>query len=176
MLAMPVVAGDDAQQFQLAQAEAKTIAKPGDGLAVEDFARRLGEAGMKDWAIEVAVHASDRDKDAPTRWRSLLAASVAYVDELDVVPALDFANRALAACETARERGDVTACPSGDEIRMHLYQQSLDAGVKSGIDPRHDPAGFRRAGESALRQIRLKGPPVGSPERAGSAGSGASRP
>ena len=40
---------------------------------------------------------------------------------------------------------------------MQLYQQHLEAGVKSGIDPHRDPHGFRRAGESALRQIHLGG-------------------
>ena len=38
---------------------------------------------------------------------------------------------------------------------MTLYQQHLDAGVKSGIDPRRDPKGFRAAGEAGLRSIRL---------------------
>jgi hypothetical protein len=53
---------------------------------------------------------------------------------------------------------------------MKLYQQHLDAGVKSGIDPHHDPRGFRKAGEAALRQIHLGGRDI---ERgSGSAGSG----
>jgi hypothetical protein len=61
---------------------------------------------------------------------------------------------------------------------MQLYQEHLDAGVKSGIDPRKGPAAaaaFRKAGEAALRQIRLvpahdngKGATAGS-----AAGSGA---
>ena len=38
---------------------------------------------------------------------------------------------------------------------MQFYQASLDAGVKSGIDPHKDPKGFRRAATSALRQGRL---------------------
>lgn len=155
MYASAAIKGDDAQQFALALAEARTIARPGDGRAVEDYARKLGAAGMKDWAIEAAVHASARAKDSPTRWRALLAASVAYVDELDVVPALDYANRALAACDAAQSRGDVAACPPADEIRARLYQQHLDAGVKSGIDPHRDPVGFRRAGEAALRSIHI---------------------
>jgi hypothetical protein len=152
MYASPVL-GDD---FAAAAAEARTIARPGEGLAVEDFTRRLDEAGQKDWAIEASVRASDRAKDAPTRWRALLAVSVAYVDHIDVVPALDYANRAVDACQSAQEKGDAAACPTFEEIRMRLYQANLDAGVKSGINPRLDPAGFRRAGESGLRQIRIK--------------------
>jgi hypothetical protein len=177
MYASAAIKGDDAQQFAVALAEARTIAKPGDGQAVEDFARKLGEAGMKDWAIEIAQHASDQAKDSPTRWRALLATSVGYVDELDVVPALDYANRALAACESAREKGDALACPSPDEVRMQLYQEHLDAGVKSGFDPKKGPAAaaaFRHAGEAALRQIRLVQPrATGSGSTGnGSAGSG----
>ncbi|MGE5187075.1 MAG: hypothetical protein ACM31C_33725 [Acidobacteriota bacterium] len=176
MHAAPVIKGDDARQLAVALAEARTIARPGDGRAVEDFARRLDEVGANDWAIEAAVRASERAKESPTRWRALLAASAAFVDRLDVVPALDYANRALAACTSAQEKGNTAACPSWEEIRMELYQKHLDAGVKSGIDPRVDPAGFRRAGESALRQIRLEQhdePAIGSGHR-GSAGSGAS--
>jgi hypothetical protein len=110
----------------------------------------------------------------------LLATSVAYADELDAVPSLDYANRALAACQTAREHGDAEACPDPEEVRMELYQQHLDAGVKSGIDPRKGPAAaaaFRRAGEAALRQIRLV--PDREPARASGSprrGSGSSAP
>jgi len=152
MYAQSVIKGDD---VGVALAEARTLAAPGDGKAIEDFTRALGEAGLKDWAIESAVRLSDAAKDSPTRWRALIAASVAYIEKLDVVPALDYANRALAACEVTREKGNAAACPSWEEIRMRLYQQHLDAGVKSGIDPRVDPAGFRAAGESALRHIRI---------------------
>ena len=38
---------------------------------------------------------------------------------------------------------------------MTLYQEHLDAGVKSGVDPKRDPKGFRAAGENAVRSIRL---------------------
>jgi hypothetical protein len=152
MYASDVVKGGDDVQFKLALAEARTIARPEDGRAAEDFARMLGEANQKDWAIDAAVTSSERAKGSPTRWRALLAASVAYVDRLDVVPGLDYANRALGACDAA-----TTACPTWEQIRMELYQQNLDAGVKSGIDPRRDPRGFRKASESVMREIRLGG-------------------
>lgn len=177
MYAASALKGDDKAQFAVALAEARTIARPGDGLAVEDLARKLGDAGLKDWAVEASVKASDRSKDSPTRWRALIAASVAYVDTLQVVEALDYANRALAACESSREKGDAAACPSWEEVRMRLYQQHLDAGVKSGIDPKKDPAGFRKAGQSALRQIYIGDPhtrPVPAPS--GSAASPAPSP
>ena len=179
MYAENAIKGDE---FKVALAEARTMASPGDGKAIEDFTRELGQSGLKDWAIESAVRMSDRAKDSPTRWRALIAASVAYIEKLEVVAALDYANRALAACELTREReasrvaaGEkiaVSACPSWEEIRMRLYQQHLDAGVKSGIDPKVDPTGFRAAGESALRHIRI-GPQLQAPPAPGSgAGSG----
>jgi hypothetical protein len=149
----------DADRFAVALAEARTIAHPDDGAAVDDLARRLGAVGFKDWAIEVGLHGSERAKASPSQWRALLATSVAYVDRLDVVPALDYANRALAACDATG-----AACPSWEQVRMKLYQQHLDAGVKSGIDPHQGPAAikaFRHAGESALRQIHLGGRDVG---------------
>jgi hypothetical protein len=177
MYASAAIKGDGARQFAVAVAEARTIAKPADGLAVEDFARKLGESGMKDWAVEFAQRASDRAKDSPTRWRALLATSVAYADEIDAVPALEYANRAVAACEAAREKGAAEACTDPDEVRMQLYQQHLDLGVKSGIDPRKGPAAaaaFRRAGEAALRQIHLvpqRQPAGGSGSAGGGSGS-----
>jgi hypothetical protein len=152
-----------ADQFALALAEARTMAHPDDGAAIDDLARRLGAAGFKDWAIEVAIRGSERTRQSATRWRALLATSIAFVDRLDVVPALDYANRALSACESAAEdsrTGQPAACPGWEQVRMRLYQQHLDAGVKSGIDPRRGPEAakaFRHAGERALRQIHLGG-------------------
>jgi hypothetical protein len=164
MYAQNAIKGDE---FPVALAEARTMASPSDGHAIEDFTRKLGAAGLKDWAIESAVRMSDRAKDSPTRWRGLIAASVAYIEKLEVVAALDYANRALAACEIARAQG-TTACPSFEEVRMRLYQQHLDAGVKSGIDPKVDPAGFRRAGEAQLRHIRIgRDPPTQTPAPSG---------
>jgi hypothetical protein len=146
-----VLKGDDASRFALALAEARTLAEPTNGAHVADLARQLGETGYVDWAIEVAVAGASRAAESPTEWRAQLAASIAYVDRLEVVPALDYANRALTACRAKREE-----CPTWEEVRMKLYQEHLDAGVSSGIDPRVDPKGFRAAGESALRSIRLK--------------------
>ncbi|HMG55851.1 MAG TPA: hypothetical protein VK601_20265, partial [Kofleriaceae bacterium] len=81
---------------------------------------------------------------------------------------LDYANRALSACHSVEtgDGGRPPACPSWEQVRMKLYQQHLDAGVKSGIDPHRGPAAaqaFRRAGESALRQIHLGGHDVERP-------------
>ncbi|HEX7702558.1 MAG TPA: hypothetical protein VF403_17585, partial [Kofleriaceae bacterium] len=47
-------------------------------------------------------------------------------------------------------------CPDPDQLRMRLYQGNLEAGVKSGIDPRQDRHGFMKAGEKALLEIHLE--------------------
>lgn len=171
MYASAVLKGDEAQQFAVALAEARTIARPGDGAAVEDLEHRLHDAQQQDWAIEASVHASERAKQSPTRWRALLAASEAYMEHLDAVGALDFANRALSACHSAQDAGDAAACPSWEQIRIELLQRHLDAGVKSGIDPRQDPRGFQKAAEAALLQIHLG---TGHDKERGSAASAGS--
>src|SRR5471032_877669 len=95
MFAAAAQKGTEADQFALALSEARTIARPDDGLAVDDLARRLGTANFKDWAIETSVRGAELAKSSPTAWRALLAASVAYIDRLDVIPGLDYANKAL---------------------------------------------------------------------------------
>jgi hypothetical protein len=169
MYASAVIKGDDAQQFAVALAEARTMARPGDGAAVEDLERRLHDAKQQDWAIESSVRASDRAKDSPTRWRALLAASEAYIEHIDATDALDYANRALSACHSAQDAGNAAACPSWEQIRIELLQKHLDAGVKSGIDPHRDPRGFQKAAESALLQIHLG---TGHDKERGSASAG----
>jgi hypothetical protein len=142
--------GSEPARFALALAEARTLAQPTDGELTADLGRLLGEAGFKDWAIEATVRGAARAQGSPDAWKALLAASVAFVDRIEVVPALDYANQALAACRALHD-----GCPSFEEVRMSLYQAHLDSGVKSGIDPRKDPRGFRAAGEGALRRIWL---------------------
>jgi hypothetical protein len=163
MYAENAIKGDE---FPIALAEARTIARPGDGKAIEDFIRTLSEAGMKDWAVEASVRLSERAKDSPTRWRALIATSAAYMEKLDAKAALEYANGALAACVQARA-ADSSVCPTWEEVRMQIYQQHLDAGVKSGIDPRLDPVGFRNAGQSTVRHWRI-GPANVQPPAPGS--------
>ena len=155
MYATAAQKGTEAEQFGLALAEAHTMAHPDDGAATDELSRRLGVAGFKDWALESALRGSERAKQSPSRWRALMAASVAFGDRNDAVPALDYANRALSACDD-----QPAACPAYEQVRMKQYQQQLDAGVAAGIDPRLGPEAvraFRRAGESGLRQIHLGG-------------------
>lgn len=149
MYANPAVRGTEDEQFALALAEARTLAQPEDGVRADEFAHQLGTLGFKDWAVEAGIDGADRGRQSPTRWHALLAASVAYVERLDAVNALDYANRAIAACESA----GTVACPDWEKIRMELYQRHLEAGVKKNIDPRKHPKAFREAGESLIIHI-----------------------
>jgi hypothetical protein len=151
---------DPDTRLELAFAEARTIVRPDDGAAVADLARRLGEARQFDWATQIAIVGAERLRASPTRWRALLAASIAYTDRLEVKEALDYANRTLTACA---EVGEV-ACPSWEEVRVELYQRHLEAGVRSGINPRKNPRAFREAGEAALRPVRAIGTQPSTPD------------
>jgi hypothetical protein len=148
----------DDGRYRLGLAEARALDDVKDGELVSELSHRLRDAGFHDWAVEAAARGSVASQGSPSHWRALLATSTAYVDRLDAVPALEYARRALKACEAARATDD-RVCPSEEEIRMELYAKHLDAGVASGIDPHKDPHGFRAAGEAALRTIRIQGDP-----------------
>jgi hypothetical protein len=150
MYASAAAKGDDKAQFALALSEARSVADPTNGEKVAELARRLGDANYHDWPIEAASAGATAAKGSPTEWKAQLAASVGYIDRVDVVPALQWANKALATC-----RALPGGCPSFEEVRMSLYVDHLDAGVKAGIDPRHNPKAFGAAGENAVRTIRL---------------------
>jgi hypothetical protein len=87
---------------------------------------------------------------APEPWRCLRDKSTTYMNTMDVKPAYELGRRAQDACLAAGK----TRCESWEAIRLDIYLQKLKAGIDSGIDPRRDPAGFRRAGD-AIRTIRL---------------------
>src|SRR5258708_28481671 len=151
---------DPELRYALALAEARVDAHPTDGAAVEDLGRLLAQASFKDWAIDATVHAAKTAPDSPTKWRALLAASVAYVDRVDATQALDYAHKALEACDRSGE-----ACPSWERLRLDIYRGYLDRGVSSGIDPHRDPIGFKRAAEGGIHQIRVKSTPSGQAPR-----------
>jgi hypothetical protein len=173
MYAVDAAKGTADDKAALALAEAKYLAHPDDGELGAELARRLTAAGHQDWAVEAAALASRTASDA-TKWRALLATSVAYAERLEAGEALECAKRALDACH-----GAAAACPSEEEVRMDIYVRHLDAGVRSGKDPRRDPEGFRAASQGEIRSIYLKGglPPgqVGSGAAPGS-GAGSASP
>lgn len=154
MLAAWAAKGGQAERYSLALSEARSIDDRKDGQLIAELSRRLGEAGFRDWAVESAARGTVDGAGSPSLWRALLATSVAYVERLDAKPALEYANKAVAACAAAKAV-DERVCPSWEEVRMDLYARHLDAGVRSGIDPQKDPSGFRRAGESGLRTIHI---------------------
>lgn len=163
---------DDEDRSDLAVAEARAQAHPDDGALAADLARLLGRARQLDWAVEAAQEGSERASE-PTMWRALLATSQAYGDRIEAAEAHAWATRALEACQASKR-----ACPSWEELKIDLYTRYLDAGVKSGIDPRKDPRGFRKAADQALRSIDVSGldapgdpTPTPTPAPAGDAGS-----
>ena len=135
--------------------QARLMIDGGDGAAAEDLAELLSQAGYSDWALRVAGEAS-RNTDAPLLWRSLRAVSAAHADRIEIDKALAWGRQALGAC-----RASTAACPAHEEVRLALYVEQLEAGVRSGIDPQVDPQAFRDAiGRAGIRRIWLKPPPV----------------
>jgi hypothetical protein len=145
--------GTPEARFALSLAEARSLAAPKDPLASAQLSHRLSDAGYKDWAVEEAVRGSARAEGQPARWRVLFAAAEAYVDQYDADKGVDYASRALRMCDI----GSADACPDWERVRMDMYEAQLEAGVKSGIDPRKEPVRFRAAGERALRGARIRG-------------------
>jgi hypothetical protein len=150
MYAAAAQKGSEADQFALALAEAKTVARPSDSAAVGEYARRLTAVGFRDWAVEAAIGAQEHTRGQPGHWRTLLATSLAYIDRFDVDPALEYAKQAVAFCQDASRN-----CPGWEIARMKLYRDHLQGSKNSGINPWRDPEGFRKAGEKALLGARL---------------------
>lgn len=138
---------------EISEYQARLLANPGDGAAAEELAETLVIAGYSDWSLRVAGDAS-RVKDSPTLWRSLRGLSTTHADRIEIKQALAWGEQALVAC-----RLDAVSCAPHEEIRLQIYVEQLEAGLRSGIDPQADPAGFREAiSRSGIRNIRLKPP------------------
>jgi hypothetical protein len=135
--------------------QARLAADPADGEAANRLVRLLIDGRQTDWALRVAGDAVARG-DANEAWRALLAISTAHAARLEIRAAYQFATQALEACH----RAGAGACPAHEEVRVSLYERQLEAGFRSGIDPRLDPRGFRRAVDTALRTVRLKTSPT----------------
>lgn len=156
--AKPAAGGDADSRLALAFAQARAAAHPDDAGLIADVSRRLSEVGFTDWAVQEAAAGAARMGQAPTRWRALLATSIAHADRLEAKDALEYTNQALLICAHA---GDAV-CPPIEAVRLDLYQRHLDAGVRSGIDPRKNPEKFREAGQAALRTVHALGGGPGS--------------
>lgn len=146
----------------IALEQARLAVDPGNSDAAERLARLLTRAGQTDWAIQVAgAAAKSGDR---VSWRALLAVSTAHAERIEVAGAHRFAKLALDACLAAGPE----RCPSHERTRLSLYFDQLDAGLRSGIDPRIDPDGYHRAVVAAMRIVRFRD----TSSRQGGAGPG----
>lgn len=144
-------AASDEATRDIALYQARLAADPGDVEAAETLAELLTEAKQTDWAVQVAGEAARHNE--PMSWRALLAVSLAHADRIEVADAHRFAAQALEKC---RQLGPAT-CPGDEEVRLSMYYFQLDAGVRSGIDPRHNPLGYQEAVFSSMRVVRVRG-------------------
>lgn len=152
---------EEVERAELAAAEARTLLHPEDGLAAADLADQLSRAEVLDWAVEAADEGAIR-AHKESAWWAMRAAAYAYADRIDVQPAFDRADASLQACRTLRatlpdpsQCLDSDPCPCWAETTGSFYRDYLEAGLKSGIDPRKEPLKFRAAADSGVRAIGL---------------------
>jgi hypothetical protein len=142
--------GSYAQPDELAAAQAQLARDPHDAVALARYVDLLAEAGQMDQALRVSG-AAYADESA-RRWRAALAVASVHADMLDAQAAYDWTLKSLAACDAA-----TADCPDHERLRVDLYAKALKAGLDSGIDPRVDPQGFKKAIDSATPMIRVGG-------------------
>lgn len=138
----------------IALEQARLAIEPGNDEAADRLAGLLTDVGQTDWAVQVASTAAKSGERVS--WRALLAVSTAHAERIEVTEAHRFAMLALDACLASGPE----SCPADDRERLSLYFSQLDAGVKSGIDPRIDPVAFQRAVLAAMRIVRFRGSSV----------------
>jgi hypothetical protein len=134
----------------IAEREARLASDPGDGVAAEELADILVDTGHDDWALRVAGTSAARE-GSPTRWRALRAVSTTHAERVEIQQAFEYARKALDACHRVP-----ASCPPHEEVRLSLYFEQLDAGIRSGIDPRTDPAAFRAALNRAIPWVTIR--------------------
>ncbi|MCG8420831.1 MAG: hypothetical protein MJE77_23160 [Proteobacteria bacterium] len=144
---------DEQVMRDIALYQARLAVDPGDADAAAKMAELLTEAGQTDWAVQVAGEAAEHADTVS--WRALLAISIAHAERIEVGPAYRYAQRAMSACEKLKL--SPSRCPAPEFARLSVYLDQLEAGVKSGIDPRIDPAGFQNAVLRAVRMVRMRG-------------------
>lgn len=141
-------------ETRLAGAQADLARDPGDAAAAARLAQLLVEAHQTDWAIRIAsVAVEGPGAKSPERWRAAVAASAAHTQRREIGPALEWADRALAACG---EPG--AACPDYERARLETYAAALQAVHDSGIDARKNGRGMFDAVERAVPLIRIGKP------------------
>jgi hypothetical protein len=135
----------------LAEAQAEVARDPASGAAAARLAELLVRARQTDWAVRAAVRPATAD--AADRWRALVALSAAYVDRLEIRSALEWAVRAVEACDA-----DGAACAEHEQARLDLYHTALRAAWDSQIDPKVNRKGFADAARRAVPLIRVGQP------------------
>ena len=143
---------------EIAAAQAELAQHPQDGQAVQELARLLVEVREYGWALRVAGQAAARAVHANS-WRVYLAISGVHAERLEIKPAHEWAEKAFAACGAPG-----ATCAPYERVRVTVYADALKAGLDSGIDPRLDPDGFKRAIDRAFPHARMRGGP--DPSRA----------
>ena len=139
---------------RLAGAQAELARSPGDAAAAARLADLLVEAHQTDWALRVAAEEVDgAGARSPERWRAAVAASAAHTERREIGPALEWANRALAACE---EPG--ADCKDYERARLETYTAALQSVHDSGVDARKNGRGVHDAVERAVPLIRIGKP------------------
>jgi hypothetical protein len=131
----------------VAQAQARLAESPADGAEVGRLADTLVRLNQHQDALRQAGESFE----AGGGWRAAIAVSVVHADRVEVGPALDWANKALAACD-----GDRSMCPEHDRVRISLYQSGMQAGLESGVDPRLQPEAFRKEVRKSLQPVRIR--------------------
>ena len=139
----------DEQQRAMALYQAQAAAAPDDAEAAARLSALLSDVGQTDWAIQVAGEAAARTSS----WRALLAVSLAHAERVEVQLAYRYAEQALEQCHQSGPE----ICPGHQEVRLAMYHDQLEAGVKSGIDPRLDPTGYENEVLRNTRMIHFRG-------------------
>ena len=139
-----------AQPAEIASAQAALARDPKDFAALGRYVDLLAEAGQPDQALRAAGAAFAQE--SPRKWRAAVAVASVHADLLDAKAAYEWAGKALAACDAPG-----ADCPLHERVRVDLYAKALKAGIDSGIDPRLDPEGFKKAIDSATPMIRVGG-------------------
>jgi len=139
--------------LKIAEAQAEVTLHPDDAAAAARLADLLVDVHQTDWAIRVAALAASAAGASPERWRAAVAASAAHMDRREVGPALEWVDRALAACEAPGAE-----CPDYERARVETYASALKSVHDSGVDPKKDGRGVRAAVERAVPLIRIGRP------------------
>ncbi len=142
--------GSPAQPAEIASAQAALSRDPADFAALARYVDLLAEAGQPDQALRAAGAAFAQE--SPRRWRAAVAVAAVHADTLDAKAAYEWAQKALVACDAPG-----ADCPDHERVRVDLYAKALKAGIDSGIDPRVDPEGFKKAIDSATPMIHVGG-------------------